>query len=180
MSAFFEDAAQLRAWFETNHGKRTQLKLTFRTRPNGHALVAWDDAIDVALCFGWTDVRRLTIDAQVFAVVFGPRGNAALWHADHLARAARLIAADLMSPPGIAAYEGRNVSRPVASPMAKATQLDAPLMAAFYRSPSALAAFERLPPSQREKWSHWVLSAKQPLTRARRLEKLILDLGRKP
>ncbi len=175
---FFEDPAAFRAWLEANHETAPELILAFRRRSSGLPSITWPEAVDVALCFGWIDGVRRGLDETAYTNRFTPRRARSIWSAVNIKRVAELEAAGLMTDAGRRAFEARRADRMAVYSHEQAVppELDEAFKERFRaESAKGLEWFERQAPSYRRQVSHWVMSAKRPETRERRLAMLIAD-----
>lgn len=177
------DAAQWRAWLSENHATSKGVWLV-RARPgSGLELVAYEDAIRHALCFGWIDGPTRTFDEQRGGLWFSPRRPSSGWAATNKARVAELEAAGLLAEAGIRAIETAKANGSW-SVLDNAEALREPddLAAALDAVPSARAAWDGFPPSARKLGITNVDTARRPETRAARIAKLVADAaeGRRP
>ncbi len=113
---FFAASADLRAWFEENHDKATELWVGFYKKGTGLPGVTWPESVDAALCFGWIDGLKRSVDEKSYMLRFTPRRRRSNWSARNLARMKHLIAEGLVAEAGLAAYERRE---PKARPQAE-------------------------------------------------------------
>ncbi len=173
----FRSSIQFRTWLLRNHAKRTELLVSCAKAGAGAGLT-YKQALDEALCFGWIDGVRRSIDEQCFCVRFTPRKPRSYWSAVNFRRARELEAEGRMHAAGLAAFRGRVEREPRYSFESKARALAPELERRFRAQKRAWADFEGRPPWYRRTSSFWVMSAKQPETRARRFE-LLLECSRK-
>ena len=150
-----EDRATWRAWLEANHATASGAWLVTRRAASGRSTLDYEASVEEALCFGWVDSRLGKVDEQRTKLYFAPRRPRSAWSASNKARIARLTAAGLMAPAGIAAVER-------ATSNGTWEALDAAAPAATY-----WAAFPR---SVRQGILDWIALAKRPETRAARVE----------
>jgi len=137
-------------------------------------LLRYDEALDEALCFGWIDGVRKTVDADRYTIRFTPRQPRSTWSAVNIQRAGELLALGRMQPAGQAAFAARREDRSRQySYENKPRQLDAPYEEQFQAHPAAWEFFRAQPPGYQRTAAWWVLSAKQEATRLRRLALLI-------
>lgn len=172
---YFESAEHFREWLEENHRKATELMVGFRKVGSGLPSMTWPESVDEALCFGWIDGVRKRIDDSSYVIRFTPRRKGSIWSSVNLAKVQELTALGRIRPAGIAAHESRSSKktgvysfeqeRPVV--LAPAEVRD------FRKNRGAWKYFETAAPSYRKVITYWVVSAKQPATRARRLAQLI-------
>jgi len=133
--------------------------------------MTYRQALDEALCFGWIDGVRRSLDDSSFSVRFTPRKPKSAWSAVNIKRVGQLRAEGRMHAAGLAAFDARVKSR--YSYETRPRSLSAPYLKKLRANPRALRFFEAQPPWYRRTSAFWVMSAKQPETRARRLDALI-------
>ncbi len=174
---FFETPAELRDWFDANHETASELWLGSYKKATGKPSVQWSEAVDEALCVGWIDSVRYSLDAERSAQRFTPRRKGSNWSAINIAKVAELTAQGRMQPAGLAAFDARSDSRTaIYSYEQRREATFAPEDEARFRAnESAWAWWEKGPASYRTGATYWVVSAKKPETRARRLDMLIED-----
>jgi len=171
---FFEKPADFRKWLEKNHQKETEIIVGFYRKGLGKKSITWEQAVDVALCFGWIDSIRRKIDEESYSNRFTPRKKTSIWSAKNIANVERLQKEGLMTPAGMEAFEHRkdHLSK-VYSFESEAKELDEDLAKIFKINKKAWDFFNLQPPSYRKIIIHWILTAKQEATRLSRLEKTI-------
>lgn len=173
---FFKTQNELHAWFEKNHARETELLIGFYKKDSGKGGITYQNALDEALCFGWIDGIRKSIDASRWMIRFTPRKAKSIWSQVNLKRAAELEQAGAMREAGLRAFHGRDVSRTnLYSSENKGKKLDAASEKKFRANKKAWAWFSKQAPSYQHTAGFWVISAKQETTRAKRLETLIRD-----
>src|SRR5688572_32443067 len=77
--AFFETPADFRRWLKENHASETELWVGFYKKSTGKPTITWPEAVDQALCFGWIDGVRKTLDAESYTNRFTPRRRGSNW-----------------------------------------------------------------------------------------------------
>jgi uncharacterized protein YdeI (YjbR/CyaY-like superfamily) len=174
---FLRTAAELRAWFERHHQQEPELLVGYWKKGASQSSIKHTEAIEQALCFGWIDSVGRRIDDERYQVRFTPRRTGSVWSAVNIATIARLTEAGLLHPSGRQAYENRRADRVATYSYEQPAdaQLDAEQTARLQAEPAAWAWFSAQPPSYRRAAVHWVVSAKRPETRERRLAALIAD-----
>lgn len=172
---FFETPAEFRAWLEKHHASATELIVGYRKVGTGMPSITWPESVEQALCFGWIDGIRRRIDDTSYQIRFTPRHRNSIWSAINLAKVQQLIAQGRMHPAGLAAYEARNEKKSgvYSFEQARPVALSAQETRLFKRDKKAWQHFQAVAPSYRKTITFWVISAKQPATRARRLAQLI-------
>jgi uncharacterized protein YdeI (YjbR/CyaY-like superfamily) len=174
---YFETPVELRDWFDANHETASELWLGSYKKAAGKPSVQWAEAVDEALCVGWIDSIRYSLDAERSAQRFTPRRKGSNWSAVNIAKVAELTAQGRMRPAGVAAFEARSEARSgVYSYEQRHIAAFAPEDEVHFRADEAAWGwFQKRPASYRTAATYWVVSAKKPETRARRLATLIED-----
>ena len=171
---FFRTPAEFRRWLEKNHAAATELRVGFYRKGSGEPSITWPESVDEALCFGWIDGVRRSIDEISYEIRFTPRRPASKWSAVNLRLAEALIAEGRMTDAGLRAFERRSDSNAGYSfEQRKAPKLDPALEKRFRARAKAWRFFEAQPPGYRRLALFWVMSAKKEETRLRRLDQLI-------
>jgi uncharacterized protein YdeI (YjbR/CyaY-like superfamily) len=174
---YFDSPAAFRRWLERHHASSTELLVGFHKRHTGHPTLTWPESVDEALCFGWIDGIRRSVDADRYTIRFTPRKASSNWSAVNIRRAEALIADGRMQPAGLRAFEARRADRSAVYSFEQSRQPD--LSDAEKRrvraNRKAWTFFEAQPPGYRRTITHWVVSAKRDATRAKRLDTLISD-----
>jgi uncharacterized protein YdeI (YjbR/CyaY-like superfamily) len=181
---YFESPAELRAWFDANHLTAAELWVGYWKKATGHPTVTWQEAVLEALCVGWIDGVRYSVDTERSRQRFTPRRTGSNWSAINIASVERLTAEGRMRPAGLAAFAVRSPERSAIYSYERRHEanLSADHEARFRANEAAWSWFEQRPPSFRTAAVWWVVSAKRPETRERRLASLIEDsaAGRTP
>ena len=178
---FFATAADFRRWLKRHHRTADELLVGFWKKASGKPSIDWPQARDQALCFGWIDGVRKSIDAESYTIRFTPRRRGSIWSKVNVGRFEALKAEGQMTAAGERAYE-ENRHRSGVYAYENETKALAPAEAdLFRRNKTAWADWEKRPPGYRKVVLHWITSAKKPETRERRLATLIADseAGRK-
>jgi uncharacterized protein YdeI (YjbR/CyaY-like superfamily) len=171
---FFASPAAFRAWLARHHATAQELWVGFYKKSSGQPSITWPESVDQALCFGWIDGIRKSIDAISYAQRFTPRRPGSNWSAVNIRRVAELTQLGLMQPAGLAAFEARRAHRSeVYSYEEGKSGLDPVYEAQLQADPRAWDYFQAQAPWYRRTACHWVMSAKQEATRLRRLASLI-------
>jgi uncharacterized protein YdeI (YjbR/CyaY-like superfamily) len=173
---FFETPGELRDWFDANHETASELWLGSHKKASGLPSVTWQQSVDEALCVGWIDSVRYSLNETSSAQRFTPRRRGSIWSAVNTKRAGELIAEGRMRPAGLAAFAARSPEKTaVYSYERELAAFTDEETALFQADAAAWADWGKRSPSYRKGARHWVVSAKRPDTRARRLRTLIDD-----
>ena len=172
---FFATSADFRAWLEVNHNKSTEVLLGLYKKDTGKPSITWPEAVDQALCFGWIDGVRKSIDATSYTIRFTPRKPRSRWSLVNIKRVAVLTDLGLMRSEGIKAFEQRTEEGTYSYEQRDSAVLSDGLEQSFRANQKAWAFFQSQPPSYRKTAIWWVISAKRDDTRHKRLAQLIDD-----
>ena len=171
---FFEKPEDFRKWLEQNHETESEIIVGFYKKDSKKTSITWSEAVDQALCFGWIDSVRRSIDSESYSNRFTPRRANSIWSAVNIKKIEDLTANNLMQPAGIAAFEKRRDSHSkVYSFENEAKFLTPELEKLFKANKKAWEFFEAQPPGYKKLNIFRVMSAKQEKTQLSRLEKLI-------
>jgi uncharacterized protein YdeI (YjbR/CyaY-like superfamily) len=172
---FFTSPAELRAWLEENHETAPELWIGCYKKDTGRRSLAWGEIVDEALCFGWIDGKVQRIDEERYRQRLTPRRRNSNWSAVNVAKMAELRAQGRMTPAGEAAFAARREDKTAVYSYERRheAEFEAEQEATFRANKRAWKWFEAQSPSYRALATFWVVSAKRPDTRARRLGTLI-------
>jgi uncharacterized protein YdeI (YjbR/CyaY-like superfamily) len=171
---FFKSSSQFRIWLEANHGSALELWVGFYKKASGHASITWPESVDQALCFGWIDGLRKSIDEVSYKIRFTPRKPRSIWSVVNIKRANELTAQGLMSPAGKRAFDQRTENRSgIYSYEQRPAELPDPYRATLKQNKAAWDFYEAQPPSYRRLVCWWIISAKKEETKIKRLDRLI-------
>jgi uncharacterized protein YdeI (YjbR/CyaY-like superfamily) len=173
---FFATQGDLRKWFEKHHETATELYLGFYKTTSGKESVTWPQSVDEALCFGWIDGVRKSIDSESYCIRFTHRKPGSIWSAINIKKIEELTRLGLMKPAGVAAYNKRKEAKSkIYSYEKEAVDLSTVYEKQFRANKKAWKFFTSQPAWYQRVAVHLVMSAKQEATRISRLEKLIAD-----
>lgn len=173
---FFATPEALRDWFDANHETADELWLGYYKKASGRPSVDWSQVVDEALCVGWIDGVRKSIDDEVSVQRLTPRRKGSTWSAINVAKVATLTGQGRMRPAGLAAFAARTDGNTAIYAYERTPSMfSAAELARLQADEAAWSDWERRPPSYRRVATHWVTSAKQASTRERRLMTLIDD-----
>ena len=173
---FFATPGEWRAWLEKNHASKSEVLVGFHRKASGLPTMTWSEAVDQALCFGWIDGVRRSIDETSYYNRFTPRRPNSNWSAINIKKVEQLTKQGLMHFAGLAAFERRSKERSETYSYERANaQLGATYEKRFRGNKGAWAFWVSQPPGYRRTATLWVVSAKREETRERRLATLIED-----
>jgi uncharacterized protein YdeI (YjbR/CyaY-like superfamily) len=174
---FFPSPSDWHAWLEEHHEEYDELWVGFHKKDSGKPSITWPEAVDGALCFGWIDGVRKSLNETSYVIRFTPRRPRSVWSAVNIKRVAALTQMGRMRPPGVQAFEKRtgNRSEIYAYEQRKGVKLGGVYEKTFRVNKSAWEFFRAQPPWYQRTASWWVISAKKEETRLKRLAQLIKD-----
>ncbi|NOT09692.1 MAG: bacteriocin-protection protein [Gemmatimonadales bacterium] len=164
----FASPAVLRRWFETHHGSEAELVIRLFKVQAKHRGIGYVEALDEALCFGWIDGVRRSLDVESFTVRFTPRKPKSIWSAVNIRKYQALEAAGRIREPGRAAFRRWDGKKAPYSFESKPTELAAPFLKRIRADKKTRAYHDALPPGYRRLIAFWIMSAKKPETQERR------------
>ena len=108
---YFKSANDFRRWLEKNHATMQELWVGYYKKSSQQPSMTWPESVDEALCFGWIDGIRKSVDDLRYTIRFTPRRRGSIWSAVNIKRAQELSDKGLMKPPGLAAFDARKENR---------------------------------------------------------------------
>jgi uncharacterized protein YdeI (YjbR/CyaY-like superfamily) len=177
---YFETAAQFRDWLMDHWDCASDLVLGFHNKNSRKSGITYRQAVDEALCFGWIDGVRRSVDEHRYTVRFTPRRARSIWSRINIQRVQELKRLGRMVPAGLKAFEARRPERSgIYSFENRPRQLQPAYEAEFKSNVAAWAFFQSRAPWYQRTASFWVMSAKKEETRRKRLATLIADSAQK-
>src|SRR6266545_6262662 len=164
---FFATPKDFRKWLEKHHADTSELWVGFYKKDSGRPSITWPESVDEALCVGWIDGLRKSIDAHSYMIRFTPRKPGSIWSAVNTRRAKDLIELGRMAAAGLRAFEGRDPKKTnlYSFEQRKAAALDPAFEKRFKANREAWTFFQSQPEGYRRIAIFWVTSAKQEETR---------------
>jgi uncharacterized protein YdeI (YjbR/CyaY-like superfamily) len=174
---FFRTPADLRKWFDRHHASAKELWVGFYKKGAGKPSITWPESVDEALCVGWIDGIRKTVDDTSYKIRFSPRKPRSTWSSINIKRVRVLSKEGRMKPAGLKAFRARQENRSgIYSYEQRRDRLEEPYASLLKKDKAAWAAFEAERPYYRKMIGWWIVSAKKEETRLKRLDTLIKAL----
>jgi uncharacterized protein YdeI (YjbR/CyaY-like superfamily) len=175
--AFFASPDAFRAWLEKHHDHAQELWVGFHKKSSGKPSITWPQSVDAALCFGWIDGIRRSVNAESYTIRFTPRKPDSTWSAINIKRVGELRKMGVMQPAGLKAFERRQDDKSAiySYEQRRTAKLSEAYEKQFRATKKAWIFFQAQPPWYRRTASWWVISAKKEETRLKRLATLIED-----
>ncbi len=171
----FESKKKWSAWLAKEHDKSAGVWLKLAKKDSGIQSITYEEALDVALCYGWIDGQKKGFDEKYWLQKFTPRGKKSIWSKINTEKAERLIASGDMKPAGLRAIEAAKLDGRWDAAYASQKNISVPqdFQAALDMNQKAKAFFETLKSSERYSFLFRIHQAKKPETRARRIQQSI-------
>lgn len=171
---FFKTPKQFRQWLAANHTSATELWVGFYKIKSAKPSITWQESVDEALCFGWIDGLRKSLDDESYMIRFTPRKPQSVWSSINIARVKELTQQELMTPAGLAAFQARKENKSgIYSYEQRSAELPEPYANRLKSNRQAWDYFHSQSAWYRKSVNWWVMSARRVETQVKRLEILI-------
>lgn len=171
---FFSEESEFRQWLQENHDSEEELWVGYYKKATDVPSITWPQSVDQALCFGWIDGIRKSLDEKRYMIRFTPRRPKSIWSAVNLKRFKELKAQGQVEQAGLDTFKHRSVKKSGRYSYERdKAKLTPEYRAKLKEHEKAWAYFNALPPSARKASVWWIMSAKRESTRRRRLAVLI-------
>ena len=139
---FFATSKEFRALLEKHHETSPELLVGVHKKSGGKPSITWPESVREALCFGWIDGLRRTIDENSYSIRFTPRRTRSVWSAINIRLVEELTASGLMRPAGLRAFEKRQDESAIyAYEQRKTAEFDSKLEKLFRKNAKAWKFF---------------------------------------
>jgi uncharacterized protein YdeI (YjbR/CyaY-like superfamily) len=173
---YFQDQNEFRKWLAKNFNKEAEIIVGYYKVGTGKKSITWSQSVDQALCFGWIDGIRRSVDKERYSIRFTPRKLTSIWSNVNIKKVEDLKKKRLMKKPGLEVYNNRKRSGSgIFNPENEIIKLDDHFETLFKANKNAWDFFIMQAPSYQKTISRWVMSAKQETTKISRLNKLIIE-----
>ncbi|MEY8098922.1 YdeI family protein [Falsihalocynthiibacter sp. S25ZX9] len=171
-AVFFKNQEEFTDWLDEHHAQASELWVGYFRKKTGRESHTWSESVDVALCYGWIDGIRKTIDEQSYKIRFTPRKLTSVWSAVNVKKVETLLQLGKMKPAGLHLFNSRTDMQGYSSEH-RNVPLDREYEVQIEENQSAWSFFTNLAPSYKRDSIWWVMSAKKEETRLKRLGVLI-------
>lgn len=166
--------AEWRKWLEKNHTRQEGIWFISYKKSSGKPQVTYEESVEEALCFGWIDSKGNKLDDERSMLWFAPRKTKSNWSRPNKERVARLIKQGLMTPAGLEKIEiAKKNGTWTALDAVENLEIPSDLTKALLKNKQAKENFEAFPRSAKRAILEWILNAKRPETRAKRIEETV-------
>ena len=171
---YFKNTTAWREWLHNNHNSSTGVYLTFYKVNSPFESMRWEEAVQVAICYGWIDSTVKSLDEHSRKQLFTPRKSKSFWSKINKGYVEQLIANNLMHESGLAKIE-------IAKQNGSWTSIDTvenltipeDLALAFEQNKIAFDNYQNFSPSYRKSYLYWLNQAKREETRNSRIITII-------
>jgi uncharacterized protein YdeI (YjbR/CyaY-like superfamily) len=171
---FFSSQEKFREWLEKNHDTAKELLVGFHKKKSGKKSITYAEALDEALCFGWIDGVRKSLNETSYTIRFTPRKPKSIWSLVNVKHVERLQKEGRMAEPGLKIYALRDPKRTGIYAFENRPKEFSPVYEKKFRAnKGAWDYFQTIPPSLRNNYVFWVMGGKKEDTQLRRLDLLI-------
>jgi uncharacterized protein YdeI (YjbR/CyaY-like superfamily) len=171
-------------WLAKQHDKSAGVWLKLAKKDSRIKSITYEEALDVALCYGWIDGQKKGFDDRYWLQKFTPRGPKSIWSKINTEKAEKLIASGEMQPAGLKAIEAAKQDGRWDAAYSSQKSMGVPedLQAALEQNAKAKTAFATLKSAERYSFLFRLHHAKKPETRARHIQQFVemLERGEKP
>jgi uncharacterized protein YdeI (YjbR/CyaY-like superfamily) len=173
---YFKNPVEFNNWLKNHHDREKDLWVGFYKVKSGLESITWPESVDEALCFGWIDGIRKSIDENSYMIRFTPRKKDSIWSNVNINRFTELTKANRVQPAGIKAYEYRQENKSGIYSFEQSTvELNDDFKELFKKNKVAWNFFYSQAPWYIRTASWWVISAKREETRIKRLNQLTAE-----
>jgi uncharacterized protein YdeI (YjbR/CyaY-like superfamily) len=171
----FESKKKFTAWLAKEHDKAAGVWLKLAKKDSGIASITYEEALDVALCYGWIDGQKKGFDERYWLQKFTPRGAKSIWSKINTEKAEKLISSGDMKPAGLRVIQAAKEDGRWDAAYASQKNISVPedFQAALNKNRKAKAFFETLKSAERYSFLFRIHNAKKPETRAKRIEQFV-------
>jgi uncharacterized protein YdeI (YjbR/CyaY-like superfamily) len=160
---FFPTPSDFRAWLEANHDKFQELFVGFHKKDSGKPSITWPESVEVALCFGWIDSVRKSLDETSYTNRFTPRKPTSTWSSININLLRKLTKQGLMHPAGLKAFAARSAKESgiYSYEQRKSARFTREQEKQFRSNKTAWEFFRSQAPWYQRATTWWVISAKR-------------------
>jgi uncharacterized protein YdeI (YjbR/CyaY-like superfamily) len=171
---FAKSRKEWRIWLEKNHSSEKSVWLTIYHKDSKTPSVSYEEAVEEALCFGWIDSKPNNRDAESYYLFFAQRNPKSNWSKANRERAEKMIRQGLMTEAGQAMIDlAKRKGTWTALKEVQNLVIPDDLQELFDKNEKAFSNFQAFPASSKRIILEWILNAKRPETRQKRIEETV-------
>ena len=174
MTFYAKDQQSWRKWLEENHQTEKSVWLIIYHKGSKTPSVYYDEAVDEALCFGWIDSKPNKRDQESFFQFFSKRNPKSNWSRKNKQKIERLLKAGKIHQSGLEMIEqAKKTGTWNALDDVENLIIPDDLQKIFDQNPIAFQNYQKFPPSTKRGILEWILNAKKPETRQKRIQETV-------
>jgi uncharacterized protein YdeI (YjbR/CyaY-like superfamily) len=166
-----------RKWLISNHKPENEIWLIYFKKHTGRPRIAYNDAVEEAICFGWIDSTIRKIDDDRYMQKFTPRNKNSFWSKANIERMKKMINEGKVTEAGLFKINPSLLTK-VQVPFERVTTFSADIEEMLNFNTMARHNFDKLPPSHKKRYIMYIMEAKREETRLKRLNESIQMLAR--
>ncbi|MES2811856.1 MAG: YdeI/OmpD-associated family protein [Bacteroidota bacterium] len=171
---YFKNAQEWREWLHENHATYTGVELIFYRVNSEFESMRWEEAVQVALCYGWIDSTVRKLDEDRRKQTFGPRKDKSVWSKLNKSYIEKLTADGLMHETGLLKIEiGKQNGSWTSLDAVENYEIPEDLQLSFDSNKVAFENYQNFSTSYRKSYLYWLNQAKREETRKARIEEII-------
>jgi uncharacterized protein YdeI (YjbR/CyaY-like superfamily) len=170
MTLYVTTREEWRTWLVKNHRTAKEVWLVYYKRHTGKPRIAYDDAVEEALCFGWIDSIVKRIDDEKYVQKFTPRRSGSKWSKANIERARKMIRQHRMTRAGLVLFR-ESAKTVITAKKRFATPPD--FRKALAQDATAFKNYENFAPGYRKTYIRWIEAAKRRETREKRIGRVV-------
>jgi uncharacterized protein YdeI (YjbR/CyaY-like superfamily) len=174
----FADRTQWRVWLEAHHAEEDVAWLIHYKKGFQESTLLYEEAVQEALCFGWIDGKLKRLDERRYILRYTPRRPNSIWSMSNIRRAESLIREGRMTQAGLdkIAQAKENGQWQAAIRREQVDILPPDLEKALLQIEGGIPAYHALPDSRKKQFIYWLQTAKRPVTKQRRIERILEEI----
>ncbi len=174
LELYFKTDKEWRHWLHNNHRSSKGIHLIFYKVDNENDSMRWEEAVKVALCYGWIDSTVKSLGNGKRRQYFTPRNPKSVWSALNKKYIKQLTQNDLMHESGLAKVKiGKQNGSWTALDAVEKGIIPEDLLSEFNKNPIAFENYQNFSPSYRKSYLYWLNQAKREVTRQKRITEII-------
>lgn len=174
LELFFKTPSAFNDWLAKNHDSCQELWVCYYKKHTGRQTITWEESVEEALCYGWIDGLKHSINEEAYKIRFTPRRKNSIWSPTNLATIQRLIKEKRIKKPGLSIYNQRKPEHSkVYENIRKDFKLDKSYVLQLKANKEAWETYTGLAPGMKKQVNRWIMTAKKEETRDRRFARLI-------
>lgn len=172
---YVKNRDEWRNWLEKNYDSESEIWLIYYKKHSDKQSIPYDDAVEEALCFGWIDSLVKTIDDEKYTQKYTPRKKNSVWSEYNVKRCHKMIKEGKMTDAGLQLIKEakKNGKWNLAYTTKKMYEMPEEMENALKQNKTAWDNFNNFAPSYRNNYIGWVITAKRPETKSKRIAEVV-------